>query len=200
MPTVGQLRKLIKDLDINARVYGPRKHELERIYKCLCDGGDVKKVYKEVKLEVNIYAPIFKLSVPQLRVAIKSIDFEAPVWNLTRDVLENKLIDLRLWKKHKNKIPYPKPLEYGEKYKRRTINDEIKLVKTMLNWTDSDDDIKQIKLWFKLAVMGEFKSRVKSMGGKRQLMGECKLDSTQEQNEQYIAREVAIKLEERLPH
>ena len=167
---------------------GPRRDELERIYKCLSEGGRVENVYKEVKSEVNIKAPLHELSVPQLRIAIKEIDFEATVWNMVRSQLEDKLTDLRLWRQCVSKLPRPKPLEYGEKYIPRTMYDEIKLIKIMLNMTDSEDedsddddddyeeDIKQIKLWFKLAVMGEFKTRVKSMGGKKQLMRECKLD------------------------
>ena len=191
MPSVIQLRKLIKDLDPNARVFGPRKDELERIYKCLQDGGEVKEIYKEVKSEVNFKAPLQELSVQQLRIAIKEIDFEATIYNMVRTKLEDKLTDLRLWRHNYSKLPRPKPLEYGEKYKPRSMNDEIKLIKTILN---EENDITQIKLWFKLAVMGEFKTRVKSMGGKNQLMRECKLDNTEEQNERFINREVARQL------
>lgn len=43
-------------------------------------------------------------------------------------------------------------------------------------------------------IRSEFKKRVKKMGGKRQLMRECKLDKTEEQNQHYINRQVAIKL------
>jgi len=206
MPTVSQLKKLIKDLDPKARVFGPRKDELERIYKCLQDGGRVKEVYKEVKSEVKTNSLLHELTVPQLRIAIKEIDFEATVWNMVRSQLEDKLTDLRLWRQHVSKLPDPRILEYGEKYQPRTTSYEIKLIKIMLNMTDSEEedsddddddyeeDIKQIKLWFKLAVMGEFKTRVKSMGGKNQLMRECKLDTTEEQNEKYINREVARQL------
>ena len=190
MPSVIQLRKLIKDLDPKARVFGPRKDELERIYKCLQDGGRVKEVYKEVKSEVKTNSLLHELTVPQLRIAIKEIDFEATVWNMVRSQLEDKLTDLRLWRQHVSKLPDPRRLEYGEKYIPRTTSYEIKLIKIMLNMTDSEEedsddddddyeeDIKQMKLWFKLGVMGEFKTRVKSMGGKKQLMGECKLDKT----------------------
>ena len=191
MPSVVQLRTLIKNLDPKARVFGPRKDELERIYKCLQDGGRVKEIYKEVKSEVNFKAPLHELSVPQLRIAIKEIDFEATIYNMVRSKLEDKLTDLRLWRHNYSKLPRPKPLKYGEKYKPRSMYDEIKLIKTILN---EENDTTQIKLWFKLAVMGEFKTRVRSMGGKKQLMREYKLDNTEEQNEKYINREVARQL------
>jgi len=174
MPNVIELRKLIKDLDPTARVFGPRKDELERIYKCLISGGRVEEIYKEVKSEVKINLPVHKLTVPQLRIAIKEIDFEAPVWNMVRSQLETKLTDLRLWRQYVMKLPDPITPVYGEKYKPRTISSEIKLIKIILN---QENDIKQIKLWFKLAVMGEFKTRI-----------------TEKETEEYIIRQVAIQL------
>ena len=210
MPTITQLKKLIKELDPKARIHGPRKDELERIYECLKRGGDVKTVYKEVKNEVRVNAPIYQMSVPQLRVAIKNIDFEASVWKLVRSELEDKLKGLRLWREYSKQLPLQPELEYGEKYKPRTINEEIDMIKNMLE----DKDNLEIHKGKMTTVRSEFKIRVKKMGGKRQLMRECKLDKTsespsindktsespsindqtEEQNQHYINRQVAIKL------
>jgi len=189
MPTVSQLKKLIKDLDPKARIHGPRKDELERIYECLKRGGDVKTVYKEVKNEVRVNAPIYQMSVPQLRVAIKNIDFEASVWKLVRSELEDKLEDLRLWSDYWKQLPLEQH-EDGKKYKPRTINEEIVMIKIMLQ----DKACLEIHKGKMTIIRSEFKKRVKKMGGKRQLMRECKLDKTEEQNQHYINRQVAIKL------
>ena len=189
MPTITQLKKLIKELDPKARIHGPRKDELERIYECLKRGGDVKTVYKEVKNEVRVNAPIYQMSVPQLRVAIKNIDFEASVWKLVRSELEDKLKGLRLWREYSKQLPLQPELEYGEKYKPRTINEEIDMIKNMLE----DRDCLDIHKGKWTNVMIEFKVLVKKMG-KRQLVRECKLDKTEEQNQHYIKRQVAIKL------
>jgi len=189
MPTVSQLKKRIKELDPKARIHGPRKDELERIYECLKRGGDVKTVYKEVKNEVRVNAPIYQMSVPQLRVAIKNIDFEASVWKLVRSELEDKLEDLRLWSDYWKQLPLEQH-EDGKKYKPRTINEEIVMIKIMLQ----DKACLEIHKGKMTIIRSEFKKRVKKMGGKRQLMRECKLDKTEEQNQHYINRQVAIKL------
>jgi hypothetical protein len=159
--SIKELRKLIKEIKPTALVWNHSKDTLLKVYEALKEDKDVslftlERIYKE-------YLPdgyslnrrdIYTLTVPELKVLLKHIDhsLKITIFKKTKFQLINDIRNIRLINKYDCCYAQPKylPRWIGDENQIfRPFKESLKLIYEYL------DNSKEIKLYFKLAVLYE---------------------------------------------
>ncbi len=156
--SIKELRKLIREIRPTALVWNHSKDTLLKVYEALKEDKDanITYIYKEDLPDPNLLRDrdIYTLTVPELKILLKCIDYslKITIFKKTKSELINDIRNIRLINKYDCCYRQPKYLPRwigNENQIYRPFKESLKLIYEYL------DNSKEIKLYFKLAVLYE---------------------------------------------